>query len=148
VAAPEARERAAGPVRRLRILCAEDNPFGRVILDTILCELGHSAAFAASGEAAVEVVAREPYDAVLMDVALPGLDGLAAARRIRALPGRAGAVPIIGISGRSEPDDVAAARAAGMNLYLRKPISPRALADALATAVGQAAGESGDQSAR
>jgi CheY-like chemotaxis protein len=135
-AAPrKAGEQRAAP-RRLRLLCAEDNPFGRVILDTILRELGHTVSFAANGEAVVESVARDSYDAVLMDVALPTLDGLAAARRIRELPGAAGRVPIIGISGRSEPNDEAAARAAGMELYLRKPVSPRVLAAALAKVVG------------
>jgi CheY-like chemotaxis protein len=134
--ARQARASSVAP-QRLRILCAEDNPFGRVILDTILGELGHSTAFAANGEAAVEAAARETYDAVLMDVALPGLDGLAAARRIRALPGRAGRVPIIGISGRSGEADEAAGRAAGMNLYLRKPVSPQTLATALAAIADQ-----------
>lgn len=115
----------------LRILCAEDNPFGRVILDTILGELGHRAEFAVGGEAAVAAVTREAYDAVLMDVTMPQLDGLAAARRIRALPGRAGSIPIIGISGRAAPGDEAKALAAGMDLYLRKPLSPKLLAAAI-----------------
>ena len=49
----------------------------------------------------MEAVARGGYDAVLMDVALPGIDGIEATRRIRALPGKAGRMPIIGISGRT-----------------------------------------------
>jgi len=117
------------PAHRLKILCAEDNPYGRVILNTILTELGHRADFVGSGEEAVAAVASS-YDAVLMDVTLPGIDGLEATRRIRALPGAARATPIIGISGR-EADD-AATRAAGMNAYLRKPVSPSALSGALA----------------
>ena len=72
------------------------------------------------------------YDVVLMDVTLPGIDGLEATRRIRALPGAAASTPIVGISGRSESGDEAAARAAGMNSYLRKPISPSALSEAIA----------------
>ncbi len=123
--------RAEIPPRRLAILCAEDNPYGRVILNTILSELGHRADFASSGEEAVAMVSRG-YDAVLMDVALPGIDGLEAVRRIRALAGAAAQTPIIGISGRSEPGDEAGALAAGMNAYLRKPLSPKALSDALA----------------
>ena len=116
------------PARRLKVLCAEDNPYGRVILNTILTELGHSADFAGSGEEAIAAVPRG-YDVVLMDVTLPGIDGLEATRRIRALPGAAAGTPIIGISGRDADD--AKARAAGMNAYLCKPISPSALSEAL-----------------
>jgi len=119
------------PARRLKVLCAEDNPYGLVILNTILTELGHSADFVGSGEEAVATVPRG-YDVVLMDVTLPGIDGLEATRRIRALPGVAAGTPIIGISGRDADD--AKARAAGMNAYLRKPLSPSALSDALVTA--------------
>ena len=67
-----------------------------------------------------------------MDVTLPGIDGLETTRRIRALPGAVGATPIIGVSGRTEPGDEAAAGKAGMNFYLRKPLSPSALSKALA----------------
>ncbi len=119
------------PARRLKILCAEDNPYGRVILNTILTELGHSADFVGSGEEAVAAVPRG-YDFVLMDVTLPGIDGFELTRRIRALPGALAATPVVGISGRDADD--AKARAAGMNAYLRKPLSPSALSDALATA--------------
>ena len=121
----------AAPARGLKILCAEDNPYGRVILNTILTELGHHADFAASGEEAVGAVARG-YDVVLMDVTLPGIDGLETTRRIRALAGSAGATPIIGVSGRTEAGDEEAAGKAGMNFYLRKPLSPSALSKALA----------------
>ena len=79
----------AVPLRALSILCAEDNPYGRVVMNTILTELGHRVDFVESGEAAVDAVLRGSYDAVLMDVTLAGLDGLAATGRIRALPGKA-----------------------------------------------------------
>jgi CheY-like chemotaxis protein len=116
-------------VRPLHILCAEDNPYGRVVLNTILTELGHRADFVGSGEAAVEAVARGEYDAVLMDVTLPGQDGLEATRRIRALTGKR--VRVVGVSGRSSPEEAARARAAGMDDYLPKPLSPSALSKAL-----------------
>jgi CheY-like chemotaxis protein len=120
------------PPRPLNILCAEDNPYGRVVLNTILTELGHRADFVGTGIAAVEAAARGGYDVVLMDVTLPDLDGLEAARRIRLLDQPAGAVPLIGISGRANLADEAAGRAAGMDGYLAKPLSPAALARILA----------------
>ncbi|MFZ0527589.1 MAG: ATP-binding protein [Xanthobacteraceae bacterium] len=125
----ERSRQATMPARRLKVLCAEDNPYGRVILNTILTELGHSADFVGSGEDAVAAVARG-YDAVLMDITLPGIDGLEATRRIRALTGAAAVTPIVGISGRDA--DEAKARAAGMNAYLHKPLSPSLLSAALA----------------
>ena len=128
---PSARDT---PARPLAILCAEDNPYGRVILNTILTELGHRADFVNSGEDAVVAVTRG-YDFVLMDVALPGIDGLEAARRIRALPGAAGRTPVVGMSGAGEARDEEAARAAGMDFYLRKPVSPSAVSEAIAAVV-------------
>jgi len=127
---------STAPPRRLAILCVEDNPYGRVILNTILTELGHLADFAGSGEEAVDAVARG-YDAVLMDVTLPGIDGLEATRRIRALAGAVGLTPIIGITGRTETGDEQAARAVGMDFYLCKPVSPSALSAAIAAVMSR-----------
>src|SRR5205823_2967111 len=108
------------------------NPYGRVLLNTILTELGHRADFVGSAGAALEAIERARYDAVLMDVTLPDLDGIEATRRIRALAGSAAKLPIIGLSGRASPAGEAAARDAGMNEYLTKPLSPSALNAALA----------------
>ena len=100
-------------------------------MNTILTELGHHADFVENGEAAVKAAANAAYDVILMDAALPLLDGLEATRRIRALPGAAAQTPIIGISGRTEGGE-AAAREAGMNAYFIKPVSPGKLAEVLA----------------
>ena len=134
VAAIPQTERAGAPAttRALSILCAEDNPYGRVVMNTILTELGHRVDFVEGGEAAIAAAARGGYDAVLMDVVLSGLDGFEATGRIRALAGKVGQVPVIGISGRSESGNEAAARSAGMNFYFVKPVSPGRLAQALA----------------
>lgn len=129
--AGDARSARLGPARSLSVLCAEDNPYGRVVMNTILGELGHKVDFVESGEAAVTAATTGKYDAILMDITLTGLDGLEATLRIRALPGKEGQVPVIGISGRDAAADEAQARAAGMNFYFVKPISPRKLADAL-----------------
>ncbi|MCG6204009.1 ATP-binding protein [Rhodopseudomonas sp. HC1] len=121
---------AAGSFSRpLRLLSVEDNPFGRVVLNAILTELGHHTEFVGSGEAAPERLAQGEFDAVLMDMVLPGISGPEAIRNIRALAAPLGAMPIIGVSGRDQ--DEAAAREAGADAFLLKPVSPRALATAL-----------------
>ncbi len=122
-------EASMGSVRPLRLLSVEDNPFGRVVLNAILTELGHQAEFIGQGEAAPERLANGAFDAVLMDMVLPGIDGIESISRIRALQPPLGRIPIIGISGRGE--DEAASRAAGADIFLVKPVSPRALATAL-----------------
>ncbi len=124
-------------VRPLRLLSVEDNPFGRVVLNAILTELGHHAEFIGQGEAAPERLTQGAFDAVLMDMVLPGINGVEAIRRIRALEPPLGRIPIIGVSGRAE--DEAASRAAGADAFLVKPVSPRALATALLEATHRAA---------
>jgi CheY-like chemotaxis protein len=131
-AAAERIDTRPTPARSLSILCAEDNPYGRVVMNTILRELGHRVDFVETGEAAVEAVALGSYDAILMDVTLSGLNGIEATRRIRALPGRPGQTPVIAISGHTDSGDEKAARDAGMNFYFVKPVSPGKLAQALA----------------
>jgi CheY-like chemotaxis protein len=116
-------------VAPLRVLSVEDNPFGRVVLNTILTELGHQAEFIGRGEDAVQRLEQGTFDAVLMDMVLPGIDGVEAIRRIRTMPAPLAQIPIIGVSGRGE--DEAASRDAGADAFLVKPVSPRALATAL-----------------
>jgi len=125
------------PARALRVLSVEDNPFGRVVLNAILTELGHQAEFVGRGEAATERIVQGDFDAVLMDMVLPGITGIEAIRRIRQLNPPYGRIAIIGVSGRG--DDEAASRAAGANAFLVKPVSPRALATALLEATRRAA---------
>ena len=127
----------AGASRSLRLLSVEDNPFGRVVLNAILTELGHQTEFVGQGEAAPDRIAQGSFDAVLMDMVLPGIDGIEAIRRIRALAPPHGRIAIICVSGRGE--DEAASRAAGADAFLVKPVSPRALATALLEATRRAA---------
>jgi len=71
------RRRAPGatPAASLNVLCVEDNPYGRIVHSAVLRELGHVVNFVGSGEAAVETVAANEHDVVLMDIALAGIDG-------------------------------------------------------------------------
>lgn len=125
----------------LRILSVEDNPFGRVVLNAILTELGHRAEFIGRGEDAAARVAQGEFDAVLMDMVLPDISGVEAIRQIRALKRPHGRIAIIGVSGRGE--DEAAARQAGADKFLIKPVSPRALATALLAPKRRVAAASG-----
>jgi CheY-like chemotaxis protein len=127
----------SNPARALRVLSVEDNPFGRVVLNAILTELGHQAEFIGRGEAAAGRIAQGGFDAVLMDMVLPGINGIEAIRRIRRLNAPLGRIAIIGVSGRG--DDEAASREAGADAFLVKPVSPRALATALLEATRRAA---------
>jgi two-component system, sensor histidine kinase len=121
----------------LRVLSVEDNPFGRVVLNAVLTELGHQAEFIGRGEDATGRIAQGGFDAVLMDMVLPGINGIEAIKRIRELGSPLGRIAIIGVSGRG--DDEAASRAAGADAFLVKPVSPRALATALLEATRRAA---------
>jgi CheY-like chemotaxis protein len=136
-AADRENDALSDPERPLRVLSVEDNPFGRVVLNAVLTELGHSAEFIGRGEAAAERIAQGAFDAVLMDMVLPGINGIEAIKRIRELSPPLGDIAIIGVSGRG--DDEAASRAAGADAFLVKPVSPRALATALLEATRRAA---------
>jgi CheY-like chemotaxis protein len=136
VAAPESAPAipAARPGRSLSVLVVEDNPINREVLESLLAAWKHRATSVASGEEAVTAAAEGGYDVVLMDIQMPGIDGVEATRAIRALPGPAGQVPIIAVTANILPDSQAAYREAGMACVVPKPVRPQALADALAAA--------------
>ncbi len=127
----------AGAARRraLRVLVADDVPANLAVARALLESAGHSVSCANSGEEAVAALAASPdpppFDAVLMDVMMPGLDGREATKRIRALPGAAGRVRVLAVTASAFPEDVAACRAAGMDAHVAKPIERGALLAAL-----------------
>ena len=108
--------------RRARILVAEDVDVNREIARAILEAAGHVVDLVADGVEAVAAVRARRYGLVLMDVQMPGLDGLEATRRIRALPEPAGAVPIVGLTASALPGHAAALREAGMDDHIVKPL--------------------------
>jgi signal transduction histidine kinase/ActR/RegA family two-component response regulator len=107
--------------RRLRVLAVDDVRSNRLLLQAMLEAEGHSVVLAESGLAGLALIAEAPFDAVLMDVRMPDLDGLEATRRIRGLPGPAGRTPIIGVSADAARYDVAECLEAGMNGHIAKP---------------------------
>ncbi len=108
---------------RGRILLAEDNATNRLVIGTLLQKLGFSSRQAVNGLEAVAAIQEEPFDLVLMDVMMPEMDGYAATRAIRALPGPAGRTPIVALTANVLTADIKAALAAGMDDFATKPIS-------------------------
>jgi signal transduction histidine kinase/HPt (histidine-containing phosphotransfer) domain-containing protein len=124
--------------RAPRVLVVEDDTTSRLVAVELLTRLGCSAEAAVDGPAAIDALARAPYDLVLMDCQLPGLDGFEVTRRVRA--GSAGArdprIPIVAMSARAMRGDRDLGLAAGMNDYLTKPVESGALAAAIDRAIG------------
>lgn len=115
----------------LRVLVADDLAPNRLVVQALLAPAGHRIDFVNSGGAAISAVERERYDIVLMDVHMPGLDGLEATRRIRALPSPKGEVPILGVTASTLPEEISACYEAGMDGHLAKPIDRDALLAAM-----------------
>ena len=131
----QSREEVLGSVTRVRerplVLVVEDHDDTRLLLKTLLELRGVSVVEAGGGEEAVALFERERPDLVLMDAVLPGMDGLAATRRMRCVASLK-AVPIIFLSGRAEPDFRTLALEAGCDGYLTKPLHIREIDGALA----------------
>ncbi len=115
----------------LRILVAEDNAVNQLVLRRVLERLGVRPEIAENGQQAMQKLASNPYDLVLMDVQMPIMDGLEATRQIRA--GDGGVlnphIPIIALTAHAMPEHRQQCLQAGMNDYLTKPIQPGELAD-------------------
>jgi signal transduction histidine kinase/CheY-like chemotaxis protein/HPt (histidine-containing phosphotransfer) domain-containing protein len=133
--APAAPPRPAQPAvadgRKLRVLVADDVAANRMVARAMLVAAGHRVDSASDGAEALAAVERESYDVVLMDVQMPGMDGLEATRRIRQLEGSRGRVPILAVTASALPDQVAACHAAGMDGHLPKPIDRESLLAAI-----------------
>jgi CheY-like chemotaxis protein/nitrogen-specific signal transduction histidine kinase len=125
-AAPEA---AAGeaPLAGLRILIVDDNRTNRLVGLKSLEALGAEAETADSGETAIAAAARGGYDLILMDVNMPGMDGMEATRRIRELAAPQAETPIVALTADVMTHHQAAYHAAGMNGFVPKPFSPSQL---------------------
>ncbi len=111
----------------VRVLVVEDNPTNRLIATKLLEKLGASVETASDGYLGVEAAERQAFDLILMDVQMPGIDGLEAARRIRALPTPAAATPIVALTANVMAHQRQAYLEAGMDGVVGKPISPAAL---------------------
>ncbi len=145
-AQPEAHAGLLTPFEpALRVLVAEDNALNQLVARKTLEAWNVQVVIAENGRLAVEAVAgtNQPFDAVLMDVQMPEMDGYEAARRLRQLFPEAGQLPIIGLTASVLPEDRVLALAAGMNDTLAKPFEPAVLYARLAYFTGRQVSESG-----
>ncbi|KZC44087.1 UNVERIFIED_ORG: hypothetical protein RHOFW104R5_04535 [Rhodanobacter sp. FW104-R5] len=129
---------AWAPGRPCQLLLVEDDTIVATVIRGLLEREGHTVVHVVNGLAALAELAHAGFDAVLLDLDLPGVDGFQVARLIRQREHAGQHLPIVAVTARSGSEDEAKARAAGMDGFLRKPVSGERLADALARVLGGA----------
>jgi PAS domain S-box-containing protein len=131
-----AAARSVGPARvskpaeeGLRILLAEDNPINMLLIRELLRRRGHSVVEVTTGNAAVKTLQEGNFDLLLTDIHMPGMDGIEAARAIRAGEARSGRLrtPIVALTADALEDGKRACQDAGMDGFLTKPVDPAEL---------------------
>jgi CheY-like chemotaxis protein len=135
---PEAPARAPGSARDLagvRVLVVDDDEECRAVVEVYLARTGARLTLVATGGAALEAIAHQPFDVVLLDMRLPGQGGLEVVRAIRQAEQGRGVAPmhVVALSADVHPSAVSAAFAAGCSGHLAKPLTRGALFSALAT---------------
>jgi signal transduction histidine kinase/ActR/RegA family two-component response regulator len=138
VAAPASARPRAVPVaapRPARILVVEDNEVNQLLVTRMLVKAGHSVHVARLAEEAIARLDQERFDLVLMDVHLPGMDGVTATRRIRAMEAAHASIPIIALTANAMAGDRETCISAGMNDYVSKPIDAPTLHAVIAAAL-------------
>lgn len=111
------------PLGKLKFLVVDDNHINLAITSEVIRSCGHEAQQADGGEKAIAMIQEEPFDLILMDVQMPKIDGLTAARMIRELDGKPSEIPIIGYSASAFKEDREKCLNAGMNTFLAKPLA-------------------------
>jgi signal transduction histidine kinase/DNA-binding NarL/FixJ family response regulator/HPt (histidine-containing phosphotransfer) domain-containing protein len=119
-------------VQAMKLLVIEDNEINRKVLRNFLEKEGHAVTLADSAEVGLEIFNRDSFDGVFMDINLSGMNGLDAARMIRALPDRkAASTPLVALTGNVAPEDVQSFHDAGINGFIGKPIDYELLIETL-----------------
>ena len=134
--------------RALHVLLIEDNAVNQVVTRRLLEREGHTVVVADNGLRGLEAVARESFDAILMDVQMPGLDGLETTRAIRSRErGTHHRTPIVAFTAHAMKEDRERCMAAGMDAYLTKPVETSTMLDALMRVTSQARDSAADSAA-
>ncbi|MGD9162982.1 MAG: response regulator, partial [Desulfobacteraceae bacterium] len=110
-----------------KILVVEDNEFNRQVASELLQSIGLNVTLAENGKVALDLVQREEFHAILMDIQMPEMDGLTAARNIRKLGTKSSTIPIIALTAHAMIGDREKSLAAGMNDHVTKPLDPEEL---------------------
>lgn len=124
--------------RPAHILIVDDNATNRMVAEALCDMFDCTSEQVADGVEAVEAARSGRFDLILMDIKMPRMDGVAATRAIRDLPGPAGAAPIVALTANAGAEDVAVYLAAGMQDVVEKPIKPERLAAVLSALLGDA----------
>jgi two-component system sensor histidine kinase TorS len=119
--------------RTLQILVVEDDDATQIVARGFLERMGHDVTVVGDGFAAVDAVRRQAPDLVVMDISLPGIDGIETARRLRLAVGAH--LPILAVSAHVFRDEIDRYLASGMNGFIGKPLTPEALAAAISDVV-------------
>ena len=131
----EAPARPSASHQGAHVLVVDDNATNRMVAEA-LCEMfDYTSECAVDGAEAVEAARTGRFDLILMDIRMPIMDGVEATRAIRALPGAAGATPIIALTANADPADVETYLAAGMHSVVEKPLKPEKLLEAIGSAL-------------
>jgi CheY-like chemotaxis protein len=118
-----------------RVLLVDDIAMNRDVVGAFLRSAGHMVWLAENGEDGIRLASEHTFDAILMDVRMPEMDGLEATRRIRALPAPHGRVPILALTAGVLPEEIAECEAAGMDGLVVKPVEYTRLMQAIADTV-------------
>ena len=121
-----------------RILVAEDNPVNQMVMSGLLKRLGCALDIADNGRVALELMARQSYDLVLMDIQMPEMDGIEATRRIRALEDARATTPIVAVTANASDPERQHYMEVGMNDFIPKPVRPQDLERVLKQWCGKA----------
>ena len=132
---------AIGTGRALDVLIVEDNVVNAMVVEAFVARMGHRPLVAPTAEEGLELLEEQAFDLVLMDISLPGIDGIEATQRIRAHADAAiRSLPVIAMSAHVFDNEVAQHLQSGMDAFIGKPIAPDGLAQTIASVLSRSPG--------